>query len=560
VAGIGQPVSADAAESVGHGQLRAISGLRWRLFVNSLRSTRGQLELISRILVGFGFTVGGLGGAIGLAIASWYLLTNDDAPVLAAILWVIFFFWQVFPLMATAFTNNPDSSELLRFPLTYRTFFLIRFAYGSFSPQTTLALLWTLGMLAGIAYASVWLIPWALLGLGSFVLFNLLLSQMIFAWIERWLAQRRTREIMSVVFILGAISFQLVGPAVRYLGRQPVSPEMKHWLDILLAAQGVLPPGLAADVIVQARNLHFLAASGSVVLLLGFCTSVAYFLHVRLMAQYRGESLSEAPSRSDSQKLRERPEAWELPGLPAPLAAMVHKEVYYLLRSGPMLLTLIMPVFMLIVVRLGPMSSLHRASPFGPAQDFAFPMVGAYSLLILTNLVYNSFGGDAGGILFFFASPVSFRQIMLAKNLTHGIVLLLECAVAWVAVAFFFGVPTPAVLAATLAGLLFGAPVNFAAGNMLSLYSPKRIDHAAFGRQRASQFTVFLSLLVQLVVIGLGVGAFALGRYLGSIWISASIFMVLSVISWTVYWITLRRTDTIALTRREQLMAELCRA
>jgi len=556
VAGIGTA----SPESAQRGQLRAISELRWRLFVNSLRSTRGQLELISRILVGVGFTMGGLGGAVGLAFASWYLLTNNDAAILAAILWVIFVFWQIFPLMATAFTNNPDSSELLRFPLTYRSFFLVRFAYGSFSPQTTLAVLWTFGMLAGISFASIALFPWAALALGAFVLFNLLLSQMIFAWIERWLAQRRTREIMSVVFILAAISFQLVGPAIRYATRQPASPQVKHWLDILTAVQAVFPPGLAADAIVQALANKTLAAAASVVLLFGLSAVVAYFLHIRLSAQNRGESLSEAPSPARAEELRQKPASWELPGLSAPLAAMVHKEFHYLLRSGPMLLTLIMPVFMLIVVRLGPMSALRHQSPFGAAQDFAFPMIGAYSLLILTNLVYNSLGGDAGGIMFFFACPVRFRQVMLAKNLTHTVVLLLEAVIAWLAVAFFFGVPPLGILVATLAGLFFGAPANFAAGNLLSLYSPKRIDHAAFGRQRASQLTVFLSLLVQLVVIGLGVGAFLLGRFLGSLWISTAVFLVLSVLSWSAYWYSLSQADSIALKRREQLMAELCRA
>ncbi len=547
-------------DSIARGQLRAIAGLRWRLFVNSLRSTRGQLELISRILVGFGFTMGGIGGAFGLAFASWYLLTHGDGPVLAAILWTIFLFWQIFPLMATAFTNNPDSSELLRFPLTYRSYFLVRFAYGSFSPQTTLAVLWTFGMLAGVTFASIWLLPWALLGLGGFVVFNLLLSQMIFAWIERWLAQRRTREILSVVFILAAISFQLVGPALRYLDRKPVSPEIKHWLDILVTVQGVFPPGLAADAIVKALAHDFMAAAASITLLCGLSACVAYFLHVRLSAQYRGESLSEAPARPDAQHMQPEAAPMDLPGLSAPLAAMVHKELHYLLRSGPMLLTLIMPVFMLIVVRLGPMSAMHHRGLFGPSSDMAFPMVGAYALLILTNLVYNSLGGDAGGILFFFASPVSFRQIILAKNLTHAIVLIVEAAVAWIAVAFFFGIPTFPVVVATLAGLFFGAPANFAAGNLLSLYSPKRIDHAAFGRQRASQLTVFLSLLVQLVVIGLGVGAFWLGRFLDNLWITTVVFLVLSVVTWGAYWMTLSQADTIALNRREQLVAELCRA
>ena len=46
--------------------------------------------------------------------------------------------------MATAFTNNPDSAELLRFPLTYRSYFLIRLAYGYFDPASALG---TLGLL-----------------------------------------------------------------------------------------------------------------------------------------------------------------------------------------------------------------------------------------------------------------------------------------------------------------------------------------------------------------------------------------------------------------------------
>jgi hypothetical protein len=46
------------------GQLAAIAGLRWRIFVNSLRSTRGKMELVSRVIVGLAFTIGGIGGSL----------------------------------------------------------------------------------------------------------------------------------------------------------------------------------------------------------------------------------------------------------------------------------------------------------------------------------------------------------------------------------------------------------------------------------------------------------------------------------------------------------------
>jgi ABC-type glycerol-3-phosphate transport system permease component len=97
-------------------QLAAIAGLRWRLFVNSLRNRRGKAELVSRIIISLAFTLGGLGGAAFFGIAAGYFIAEGKPGHLAVLLWLVFFFWQVFPLMATAFTNNPDSSDLLRFP------------------------------------------------------------------------------------------------------------------------------------------------------------------------------------------------------------------------------------------------------------------------------------------------------------------------------------------------------------------------------------------------------------------------------------------------------------
>ncbi len=99
----------------------------------------------------------------------------------------------------------------------------------------------------------------------------------------------------------------------------------------------------------------------------------------------------------------------------------------------------------------------------------AFPAAAGYALLILTNLVYNTFGGDAAGIQFFYAAPVSFSQIVLAKNLTHAAILIGEVTFAWIAVASLYGPPALDMAVATLAGLLFAAPLNFAVGNLLSI-------------------------------------------------------------------------------------------
>jgi ABC-2 type transport system permease protein len=541
------------------GQLTAIAWLRWRLFVNTLRTSRGTVELISRIMVVFAFAVGGLGGGFGMAALASIFISEGKPDRLALLLWPVFVFWQVFPIMATAFTNNADSSDLLRFPLSYRSYFLVRMAHGAFDPVTVLVGLWSAGILAGVGYSTPAVLPWTMLVLLVFATFNLLFMQMTFAWVERWLAQRRTREIMGVLFVLLMLSLQLIGPLAGRFGKR-ARPDVQHLVEALVPVQGILPPGLAADAIAQAVLSRPMVGMSSLALLCAFVLVIGYFLHVRLLAHYRGENLSEVAAVSALPRDKSLRFGWNLPGFPASVATVFEKEVRYLLRSGPMLLTLIMPIFVLVVFRLGPMNSAHRSGFIVGTPDMAFPSAVAYTLLILTNLAYNNFGGDAGGIQFFYASPVNFREIVLAKNLTHASILILETMVAWAAVSFLYGVPGLDVTCAALAGLLFAAPVNFSAGNLLSLFSPKKLDYSAFGRQRASQTTVLISLGVQFVVVGVGVGAFWIARHYGNFWIATVMLLLLAGISLSIYGIVLNRIDRLALARRETLVAELCRA
>jgi ABC-2 type transport system permease protein len=546
------------------GQLAAIAELRWRMFLHSLRTTRGKVELASRTIVSFAFAIGGLGGAVGMGFAAALMISSGKPEMLALLLWPVFIFWQVFPIMATAFTNNPDSSDLLRFPLTYRSYFLVRLAYGIFDPATALGGLWSLGILLGVGIAKPALLPWTLLVLLAFAAFNLLFLQMIFAWVDRWLAQRRTRELMGILFVLLMLSFQLIGPLTQYFSKRArpgMRQDVQRYVELLAPVQGILPPGLAADAIAQAVHSRFMTAFSSLALLCAFVLVIGYCLHMRLLAQYRGENLSEVAAASALPRDRSLRLGWNLPGFAPAVAAVFEKEIRYLLRSGPMLLTLIMPIFVLVVFRFGAMNSARHSGAFlSRTPDMAFPAAAAYTLLLLTNLAYNNFGGDAGGIQFFYAAPVSFREIVLAKNLTHASILGIEVLVAWIAVGYLYGRPALDVTIASLAGLLFAAPVNFLAGNLLSIYSPKKLDYSSFGRQRASQTTVLISLGVQIFVVGVGVSAFWIARHYGNFWIATLILLVLAGISLSAYLMILNRIDGLALERRETLVAELCRA
>jgi ABC-2 type transport system permease protein len=543
-----------------HTQLSAIAWLRWRLFLNALRTTQGKLEFFSRVLVSIAFTILALGGSFGMGVLAFFCLSQGKPQWLTLFFWIIFCFWQIFPVMATAFGNNTDSSDLLRFPLSYGSYFLVRLAYGAFDPASAIGSLWSFGIVVGVSFARPALFPWTLLVLLAFAAFNLLFMQMIFAWVERWLAQRRTREIMGILFVLLVLSFQFIGPLAGRYGKR-ARPKVHKVVEVLAPVQGMLPPGLAADAIVQGIYPHWPVALSSFALLCAFAALTGYGLHVRLLAQYRGENLNESAAASTLARDRQLRLGWNLPGFATPVAAVFEKEVRYLLRSGPMLITLIMPIFALLVFRLGAMNSGRRSVSFlTRAPDLAFPLAAAYMLLMLTNLVYNSFGGDASGIQFFYASPVSFHDIVLAKNLTHVSILIVELIVAWIAVALLYSRPALDISVATLAGLLFAVPLNFAVGNVLSLYSPKRLDYSKFGGQRASQTTALVGLLLQLAVVGMGVSVFSIARYFGNSWIATLLLLVLAGVSLFVYRTILKRMDRLALERRETLVAALCRA
>jgi ABC-2 type transport system permease protein len=542
------------------GQLAAIAWLRWRLFVNALRSTRGKMEFISQIIVGLAFAIGGLGGAAVMGGMTFFFLERGKPELLALLLWTVFLFWQVFPIMATAFTNNPDSSDLLRFPLTYRSYFLVRLAYGTFDPATFLGSLWSFGILLGVGFTKASLLPWTFLVLATFAACNLLFMQMVFAWVERWLAQRRTREVLGILFVLVMLSFQLIGPLTGYFGRR-AHPQLRRFVEVIGPVQGILPPGLAADAISQGLYSRFMVGFSSLAMLAAFLLVIGYCLHVRLRAQHRGENLSEAAATSTSPQGRQLRMGWSLLGFAPPVAAVWEKEIRYLLRSGPMLLTLIMPIFVLVIFRFGPMNpARHSSAWLARTPDMAFPAAAGYTLLMLTNLVCNNFGGDGGGIQFFFASPVSFSEIVLAKNLTHASILAVETLIAWIGVSFLYGRPRPEVTIATLAGLLFAAPLNISVGNLLSIYSPRKLDYSTFGRQRASQVTVLISLALQIVVVSVGATVFWIARHYGNFWIATLMLLLLSAISLSGYVIVLGRMDRFAQDRRETLVAELCKA
>ncbi|HVB38615.1 MAG TPA: hypothetical protein VND92_08755, partial [Vicinamibacterales bacterium] len=379
------------------GQFAALARLQWQAFLNtSFRTIRNRLELLARIPLALVFASFGLGGAVGLGAGAWYFVHGGRPEYLAALLWPVFAFWQLFPIVASAFTEQFDSSHLLRFPLSFRSYVLVRLAYGLFDPVPAVGALWLLGIAIGTGIGRPLLFPWTVLVLLVFAAFNIILTRMIFSWAERWLARRRTREILSILLFLCLLGFQFSGPLVqRFTGRssvhvRPLMTEAAH-------VQRVLPPGLAAEAVaVAARGEPAAAVAYSAGL--GVClAAVGWLLGLRLHAEYRGESLSEAGARPVRRTTRPKVRrGWPAAGLPGPVVAVFEKEIRGFMRSPPLIVILLMPLVVLALVLFGSGGAAHSDAPAFMAHtpDLALPIGAAYALVLLTNLSHNAFGAE----------------------------------------------------------------------------------------------------------------------------------------------------------------------
>ena len=101
--------------------------------------------------------------------------------------------------------------------------------------------------------------------------------------------------------------------------------------------------------------------------------------------------------------------------------------------------------------------------------------------------------------------------------------------------------------------------MHLAAGNAFSLNMPYRMNLGRMTRQRGSQASALLSMLIQLGVLGIGAGVFALCAFYDELWLAVPVFLSLAGAA-TIAWIhVLGKVDAMANRQRETLIAALVR-
>ena len=274
-------------------------------------------------------------------------------------------------------------------------------------------------------------------------------------------------------------------------------------------------------------------------------------LVLRLRSESRGENLSEAPRRSTKARAKVRSPA--LLDFSGPIAAVIEKDLRYLLRSGPMLYNLAAPLVMVVVF-----GGAMRGSKVSSIRlEYALPIGMVWAFLGLTRLICNNLGAEGDGIQFFFLSPTPMRTVILGKNFFHLVLFLLEATLISALVIFRFGVPGPSIVAATLAWLLFAVPANFAAGNLLSINMPYRVNMARIRRETGAVGNGLLSMLTQFGILAVGAAVLAPCGLLGHNWWATPILLAFAVVALFVYLRVLGNVDRMVQSRMESLTLEI---
>lgn len=550
-------------------QLLLVVMLRWQTFRNGMRSQSEKMHVLGSVALGIFFTLLTFGGALGIGFGAFEIVGMQRWVYLSAMLWGIFMFWQFVPVLASQTNPGFDGRNFLRFPIRFSTFFLMSTAYGLADPFALAGILWHIAMGIGISIARPDLKWWAALALAYSALMNLLFNRMLFAWLERLLAKRRTREIVTVLFILFFVCIQFSGLILQRWG-----PAVRSAIEESASVWRALPPGLAGTVIEHAADGDSSAAAMTTGLLALYACAFGGLFAFRAHAQFTGEDLGEsaAPVRRKTAVPRGQASApssvavstVESPAsglISGPVTAIVGKEFKYLYRNSMLLMNIFMPLVLIVFFSMTTsMPSRHGGpSPFSRFNGgYAYPAAVAYLFLLIMNFTPNNLAYEGRGIERYFLSPIKFRDVMLAKNLFHGTLVCFEALLVLGILIAMGHPPGLLIILATWAALPFAALMHFGVGNWLSLQYPRKFE---FGmrRQRPSGMTMVISFGLLAAVMGTIALVGVICLWLAGLWLLPIAYLALSAAAVVVYRFMLDSTSQQAITQRDALLDQLAR-
>ena len=561
-------------------QLLAVAWLRWRIFVNGMfhNRPRGKRQIVGlvfatllRLIVWPMLALIVVGPVAGSGFLAWMAISQGRPQSLASLLLGIALLWQfvsINGLSIAATIPSFDPASLVRFPLRFGRYFVLRSLLGLMTPSTIVGCLALLAAAVGIGVADASLALPALVVMAVYALMNIYLTRMIGAWMERWLANRRFREIFSVLMALFAISIQFMN-----LQRIPMrAPGTRSsWLIAVLHSSGSylywLPSGCAAQAILLVK--HPLAALAQFAGLLASTVLFAAVFAVRLHKQFLGEHLSEGVSRRASvpPASRKKAPAPQPAVLSAPaasgsifsptMAACLRKEWFILRGNGTQLIGLLTPLMFVVIF------SMNRAFAVFSSKYF-LPLAIAYILMAALSSLYNIFGADGRGVQVYLLAPIRMLDVVLAKNLMSLALIAAQVVLAWTIICVLARAPVPvSIQISTALWTVFVVAMNLAIGTLRSIQAPRHFVPGQGRQLRASPTNRTSALLVLAVLFGcmlLQIPVAIASSYFMLPWLAVWVFGPLAVAAVFAYALILRSAERLILANRDVFAEELCKA
>ncbi len=454
----------------------------------------------------------------------------------------VFVFWQLSPALLASTGASLDLKKLLVYPIPPARLFEVDVLLRLSTSAEMLLLV--SGLAVGLTWNPAIHGKVAALALCCFACFNLLLASGLRHQIERLLARKHLRELVVILLVM-------VGALPQLLAVVGIPAPLRRLL--LVAAEAWWPWSRAARLALGRESLV-----GWTLLLLW--TTMAWgfsrwqFSHSLSFDQAAANSTQRL--RSKSAPVSET--LFRLPSrlVPDPLASVVEKELRSLARTPRFRLLFVMGFTFGILIFL-PILLRGRTSG-GQAPEYFLSLVGAYSLLLLSDtLFWNIFGLDRTATQVWFLEPVPLRVVIVGKNLAASIFVVLEITaitLVWLAIRMPTGLSS--IADAYAANLVFSLYLA-GAGDLASVryptpVSPERTMQAGSSvRFRALLFLVF-PLAAMPVALAFG------ARY--AFQSEALFYVVLAIaagVGATFYWVALEDAAERADGRREELLAAL---
>ena len=558
----------------------AVAWLRWRIFVNGMfrKRPKGKRQIVGlvfatllRLIVWPMLALIVVGPVAASGLFAWMAISQGHPQSLASLLLGIALLWQfvsINGLSIAATIPSFDPASLVRFPLRFGRYFVLRSLLGLMTPSTIVGCLAVLAAAAGIGVANASLALPALVVMAVYALMNIYLTRMIGAWMERWLANRRFREIFSMLMALFAVSIQFIN-----LQRTPMrAPGARSsWLLAVLHSSGSylywLPSGFAAQAILLVK--HPLAAVAQFAALLASTVLFAAVFAVRLHKQFLGEHLGEGVSG------REKVQSAPRVNAPAPqsaalsrpaasgaivsptVAACLRKEWFILRGNGTQLIGLLTPLLFVVIF------SMNRTFS-SIASGYFLPGAIAYLLIAALSSLYNIFGADGRGVQVYLLAPIRMLDVVLAKNLMSLALIVTQVGLAWTIICVLARTPVPVSMQiSTALWTVFVVAMNLAIGTMRSIQAPRHFVPGQGRQLRASPTNRTSALLVLAVLFGcmlLQIPVAIASGYFRMPWLAAWVFGPLAVAAVSAYALMLSSAERLILANRDVFAEELCKA